>query len=496
MKSYLWEPRELFVNRADDLARLEDWWEHPTRDAMGLIGRRRVGKSWLFRRFADGKPAIILVADRLLLNTQMARFAETLEAHLGFRPELRSVAELIRILYLLGSEQPVLAAVDEFPFLLPESSNAREGALSEVQAVMEEHRDHSRTKLLLCGSLIGQMEGLFAETSPLHGRLRRLDVWPMTFEEARGMMTGARVAERRIVRYAVAGGMARYLRELGHGPLKTAVCRGVLDRHAPLFDDPRSVLEQELRSPAVYFSILESLADGPTSTEHLTQSLQMRSNSLSFYLDTLRQMRLLTTTTPVGAPNDSRRSKHRISDGFIRFWFRYTFPNQEALQEGLSAEDLWAAEVEPTLADFVASAYEELCVRYTRRMHGMRAPTVGGWWGPALNRLRRTKERSVEEIDVLAARKHQLVIAGECKWTTAPMPLRVLTDLREFKLPAVAQEGRLRAPAVGPRILLFCRSGFTAELTAAAEADDQVELVDLEMLIAGLDGSTTSAPAA
>jgi hypothetical protein len=454
---------------------------------MALIGRRRVGKSWLFRRFADSKPAIILVADRRLLSTQMARFAETLEPPLRARPQLPSVAELIRVLYALGEEAPLLAAIDELPFLLPETSAGREDALSEIQAVMEEHRDQSQTKLLLCGSLIGQMEGLLAATSPLHGRLRRLDIWPVTFPEARGMMPGAVGAEQRIIRYAVAGGMARYLGELGSGDLREAACRSALDRRGSLFDDPRSVLEQELRSPAVYFSVLEALALGPASTEHLTETLQMKSNSLSFYLETLRAMRLLTTSTPVGAPDDSRSSKHRISDGFIRFWFRYVFPNQEALQEGLSASDLWEAEVEPTLSDFVAPAYEELCARYVRRVYGARAPIVGGWWGPSLNRLRRTKERMVEEIDVLGARRPQLVIAGECKWTTAPMPLRVLNDLREFKLPAVAQERRLRAPAAGPRILLFCRSGFADDLVAAAAAD-AVELIEVDTLVAGLDG--------
>jgi len=489
MERYDWTPRALFMNRAADLARLEEWWEHSTKDAMGLIGRRRVGKSWLLRRFADGKPAVVLVADRRLLSTQMARFGETLEPELGLRPQLRSVGELVRVLYALGHELPVLAAIDEFPFLLPDG-NARDEVLSEVQAVMEEHRDQSQTKLLLCGSLIGQMEGLFAEKSPLHGRLQRLDVWPVTFAEARPMMPGASTAEQRIVRYAVAGGMARYLGELGHGSLRQAVCRAVLDRRGPLFDDVRAVLEMEMRSPATYFSILEALAGAPASTERLTDALQLTSPRLSYYLQTLRDMRLLQSAAPVGAPAGSKVFKHRVADGFVRFWFRFVFPNQESLQEGLSPADLWTVDIEPNLAAFVSSAYEELCARYLRVTYGARAPTVGSWWGPALHRYRRTKERMVEEIDLAGARRQQIVLAGECKWTHSPMPRSVLDELREFKLPAIHQEGRLKLPAAGPEILLFCRSGFAPELVAAAAEDDRVTLVDLDTLVAGLDGET------
>ncbi|HVR06365.1 MAG TPA: ATP-binding protein [Solirubrobacteraceae bacterium] len=486
MDLYDWPTREQFVNRAQDLAQLEAWWEHPTRDAMALVGRRRVGKSWLFRRFADGKPAVVLVADRRLVSTQMARFAGALEAEFGVRPDIRSVGELVRLLYELGRERKVLAVIDEFPFLLPDG-RAREEVLSEIQAVMEDHRDSSRTKLLLCGSLIGQMESLLHSTSPLHGRLRPLDVWPMTFAESKAMACAADRPEERITRFAVAGGMARYLGELGDGPLRELVCANVLNCRGPLFDDPRAVLEQEFRSPATYFSILEVLAAGPVSTERLGRELQLRSASLTFYLDTLREMRLLSSFAPVGAPEGSRAHRHRVIDGFIRFWFRFVFGNQDALQEGLSPLDLWVGDIEPHLAEYVAPTFEELCVRYTRRVYGAGAANVGAWWGPALHRHRQTGERLSEEIDVVGAQRRNLKVAGECKWTATPMPKRVLDDLRELKLPAVAQEGRLKVPAAGPAIVLFARSGFAPELLAAAEADEKVTLVDLDTLVSELD---------
>jgi hypothetical protein len=302
------------------------------------------------------------------------------------------------------------------------------------------------------------------------------------------MTDDADTPEQRITRFAVAGGMARYLDELGLGPLRDAVCEHALNRRGALFDDPRTVLEQELRSPATYFSILEALADGPAMTEHLTDRLQLRSTQLTFYLETLREMRLVSSALPVGAPDGSRTLKHRVNDGFVRFWFRFIFGNQEALQEGLSPQDLWDGDISQHLAGFVSPTFEELCVRYVRQVHGAEAQRVGGWWGPALNRLRQAKQRFAEEVDVVGARRSNLVLVGECKWTADPMQKKVLDDLREFKLAAIAQEGRLRVTAQGPRVMLFARSGFADDLIEAAGADSSVALVSLQELVSGLDG--------
>jgi AAA+ ATPase superfamily predicted ATPase len=488
MKSYTWEPRRQFANRVEDLARLESWWASGTRDAMALLGRRRVGKSWLFRRFAHGKPAIVLVADERLPTTQMSRFAAQLEPELGVRPELADPRTLIEVLYRLGRERRVLVVIDEFPYLLPEGA-ARRRILTEVQAVMEEEREQSQTKLLLCGSLIGQMESLLGRQSPLHGRLQSLDVWPMTFAEAKALSDRSDSPARRITRYAITGGMARHLAELGKGAdLRGLVCERVLDRRGPLFNDPRGVLEQELRSPATYFSILEELADHPAQIEHLTRALAMDSKHLSPYLETLRRMRLVSASLPVGAPGHARSRRYSISDGFIRFWFRFVFPHQEGLQSGLRPEDVWDAEVEPFLADFVAPAFEDLCIRYARLIHGATASRVGSWWGRALNRQRRLGARFTEEIDVAAAQRKTLRVVGECKWRTGAMPKAVLDELREFKIPAVAEEQRLRVTRDGPQVLLFSRSGFRRDLKAAAEDDPRVTLVELDELVARVGG--------
>ncbi len=485
MESFEFPPKKDFINRADDLARLEDWWADSTRDALCMYGRRRVGKSWLFRRFADGKPAVVLVANEIAPGPQFRRFAGQLTEVLGLAPAVEDAADLIRVLYRLGRDEPVLAVVDEFPWLLPKGEN-RHRMLTAIAAVMEEERDSSRTKLVLCGSIVSQMEGLLATSSPLHGRLQPLDVRPLSFAEAHAMLDPRESAADQITRFSVAGGMARYLSELGQrGGLRALVTNRVLDRRAPLFGDPRLVLERELREPAVYFSILEALSHGEAGIDHLSRTLGSESTSLTAYLKTLQEMRLVSQHQPAGAGERNRKRKYRLDDGFIRFWFRFTFPYQEDLESGLKPADLWDSVIKGALPEHTAQTFESLCREYTRRHYGSLAQRVSGWWGDSVPG---EDGRTQEEIDVVGLQNKRVKIVGECKWTKGAMPASILDELERRKLPALFRSKEIKGSLAGPKPLrlMFARSGFSDALRERAEADDSIGLIDADALVSGL----------
>lgn len=183
--TYDWAAVADFVGRDAELGELDRWWKGSDPTPVSLYGRRRSGKSWLFRRFAHGKPAVILVARRTAPGTQLADFADRLEPVLGVRPDLSNLEDLFRIIYRAARKHRMLVVIDEFPYLLPTTEVEIDRELSAVAAVMEEERDQSRLKLILCGSLVSQMESLLAERGPLHGRLRPLQLQPLGFSEAR-----------------------------------------------------------------------------------------------------------------------------------------------------------------------------------------------------------------------------------------------------------------------------------------------------------------------
>lgn len=475
-ETFQWELVDSFLDRRDELAALEEWWSSSERMPVNLFGRRRVGKSWLFRRFAHGKPAVLLVAHRLPAGSQLAMFSEQLEPLLGVRPDLPDVPTLFRVLFRAGRDTKLLAVVDEFPWLLSGTESGDEAVLSAIQAVFEEERDASGLKLLLCGSLVGQMEALQAERSPLHGRLRPLQLRPLPYPQATPFLAGLKPISS-FERYAIAGGMPRYLTDLAGPDVKATVCSKVLDRNGPLWDEARTILEQELREPKVYFAILTQLSSGDKELGEITSAARLPASRTSKYLSVLEDMGIVRRRLPVLAAPDSRSGQWHLEDPFFRFWFRFVFPYQEDLESGLKAGDLYDGEVAPVLNDHVAPEFETWCRSWVRASLGDRAGIVGAWWGPALNRLRRTNERTAEEIDIVGVGRNRVTVVGEAKWTTKALDFAVLRDLREFKIPALVQAGLKLSPEV--TTVLMSRSGYAKEVRVAAEQDPRLLLIDV-----------------
>ncbi len=480
---FQWSNVDEFMNRSDELARMEQWWDSTSRQPLAMLGRRRVGKSWLFRRFAHGKPAVILVAEQLPDATQFQRFADVLADVIGVRPEVVDLPSLFRVLYRAARDERLLVVLDEFPYLLGRGAAERTSVLSQVQAVLEAERDGSPLKLVLCGSQIGQMESMFGERNPMHGRLERLEIRPLAFERATELLGDVADPVERFERYCVTGGMPLYLTRLGVGELRTAVIASVMDQFAPLWDEGRSLVEQELREPRVYFALLERLALGPQQINELAQHAGLDSARASKYLATLTDLRLVERVAPFGAKPDSRDGRWTLVDPFLRFWFRFVFPFQSDIEGGLRSGVLYDQTVAVDLANHCSPMFEHWAASWLRRRRASDALTWGRWWGNAANVHRRSGERSTEEVDVVGAKRGRVTVIAECKWTNKPLTPAIVEELDAYKIPALLDSG-LKVIA-DPKIILFCRSGYDDALTALASGSSRIELVDVPAALGG-----------
>ncbi len=474
VENYEWAVADEFVGRGDELARLERWWKAPVHaGGINLFGRRRVGKSWLFRRFADGKPAVILVATAATPTQQLSLLAEQLAPHLGVRPQMQSLDDLFQIVFHLGAAQQILVVLDELPYLLGTSSNKIRANLSMIQTAIEKYRDGSHTKLLICGSSVAQMEDLQQERSPLHGRFQSLELQPMPFSEARLLMAGSDPIDQ-FTRFAIAGGMPLYLEMLGQGALETAIAEVIVERTAPLFNEPQTALSTELVQPSTYMSILDALALRPANSEVLRTATGLDATALQPYLRKLGAMRIVRMRRPAGAFEKSRVAQWECSDHFFRFWFRFVKRYQDELEAGASATRYVTNHVLPLLAEHTSIVFEQEVRRWIRAQYPESA-IVGAWWGNALDAERRSGRRTTEEIDAVGLKDRQVVVVGEAKWRNRTTEVGVLSDIMNFKIPAMSQGG-LRT-ASGMKIIIVSRSGFDARLMMAAREADNVHLV-------------------
>ena len=328
----------------------------------------------------------MLVAEQLPAHAQLSRFAADLEPLLGVRPDLPDVATLFRVLFRVARDRKLLVVIDEFPWLLSPVAADAFRDLTTIQAAMEDERDRSRIKLVLCGSHVGQMEALFGERNPMHGRLRRLAVRPLSFGEAAPFFDGLDSVAA-FERFAVSGGMPMYLSRLAEGRLREAVCRNVLDRDAPLWNEGRVIVDQELREPRVYFAMLEQLATGAKALNEIAKPLDMTTGAVAKYLSTLIDLRLVSKKEPFGADPRSRSGRWQLDDAFLRFWFRFVFPFQADLDAGLPARTLFDTEVQPALGDHVAQVFEGWALEWLRANRGCGRDAMGQLVGERRQRV-------------------------------------------------------------------------------------------------------------
>jgi len=477
MAGYEFESITRFRDREEELAALRTWFDKTDeRRALAIFGRRRVGKSWLFRAFAHDREADIFVATTRDLADQLATFASVLERD-GERPDLPDIETFFRLLYRRAHGSRRLVIIDELPNLL----RVERALPSILLKVMEEEAAGSNLKLIVTGSHVGMMERLFAEREPLHDRFQPLRVRPLDFWEAQ-LVLGEGTAERQLTAFGIAGGMPRYLTELAGADDPVArLAELALNPLGALFDEPRAILGQELEAPAVHFSLLAALAAGPAGYGEIQKRSRVDYDKVGRYLATLEALGLVTPHFPV---TDVERVSHSrlyaLSDGFLRFWFRYVFPFQPDLEAGLDPRVVIEGEILPTLASHLAPTIEEIAREWVRRARIANATRVGAWWGPSLNELRRTKERSTEEIDIVGLRGRQVVLVGEVRWRSDPMDVGILGALERYKLPALAQVLGIRVGR--PHTVLVSRSGFTPGLVEAAQRQERIILVDIDAL--------------
>jgi len=79
-------------------------------------------------------------------------------------------------------------------------------------------------------------------------------------------------------------------------------------------------------------AILEAVSAGATRVTEIANEIDRPASSLSRYLQNLTQLAILERERPVTDPDG--RGLYRLTDDFLRFWFRYVAPNRGTLEQG------------------------------------------------------------------------------------------------------------------------------------------------------------------
>jgi uncharacterized protein len=410
-----------FLDRTDELARLESLVAASGGGLAVVYGRRRIGKTRLLMEWCHRHGGIYAVADQSTAEIQRRYFAEALARRFaGFAdvqyPDWSALlTRLARDARAEGWRGPLV--LDELPYWV--------GSSPELPTVLQRWIDHEAKAAALVVAVAGSsqrmMQGLaLAGDSPLYGRARELfEVMPLDLPyvaDAIGTTSSRHVLDF----YAAWGGVPRYW-ELAHDytEVRRAIDDLVLDPRGPLHREPDRLLLEEMPSALEVRPVLDAIGGGAHRVSEIAARMGRPATSLARPLERLVELGLAKREVPFGeSEKRSRRSLYRISDPFTRLWFRVVAPHRAELVSGTRETRL--SVLGNHWDHLVAAAWEDTCrARLPKLSKGSQVGRLGPWKPGA-----RWWHGNAPEWDLVAentAGTHLLL--GEAKRSTRPMAL-------------------------------------------------------------------------
>lgn len=450
-----------FYDRTDELEALEARWERGRSELYVVWGRRRVGKTELLTRFLQGKRGFHFEATEGLEPDHLADLSRILAEETGSRllaaQPLANWTAALAAIEEYAREAPAVVVLDEFQWI------AR--ATSDIGSLLNRWwREVGRNLpifLILSGSEVSFFEQEVLTGTMFGRRTGQQQLAPFDYRGA-GLFFPDWSPEDQIRAYAVCGGMPYYLEQFDAAlPLDENILRTMLYRDGVLHEEAKLLLYEELPEPARFFSILRAIGNGANKHNEIKQRTGIPQATLDEALLLLRELYLVRRRHPVTVANPERtkQTSYEITDGYLRFYFRFMLPYESRLKSNAAAVRHLRSTVIPNLDQFVSHpAFEEVCHEYLRSAEN--AAAVGSWWG----HVRRGRTSEMREVDAVAIDGTAAVVAmGSCKWTRERVGLsedRLLTEL----------EPHIPKADAGPRHYFFALGGFEPPLEQLAEA--------------------------
>lgn len=415
-----------FIDRENEMARLDRLARREAGGLVVLYGRRRIGKTRLLLEWCEHHDGLYTVADQSTAEVQRRYFAEAVATRLpGFADveyrDWRSLlGRLAREAEASGWRGPVV--FDELPYLVV--------AASELPSVLQHWIDHEALRaglvVAVAGSSQRMMQGLvLSAQAPLYGRAREIlelgPIEPSFIQRIFGDL-GARAL---VETYAAWGGVPRYWElavELGDSDVKRQIDELSLDPLGLLHREPDRLLIEELPPALETRPVLDAIGGGVHRLSEIGGRIGRPATSMSRPLERLVEMGLVKREVPFGElEKKSRRSLYKIADPFVRLWFRVVAPHRGLLASSDRAGRLDL--LKRYWQGLVGQAWEELCRQRISRVRAGGELGRLGPWGPAARWWR----GAAPEWDVVSeSTSGGCLLLGEAKWKRRPMSGKAL----------------------------------------------------------------------
>ena len=466
----------MFISRTQELSAMGKLYERDKFQMIVIYGRRRVGKTTLINEFIKDKPAVFFAAQEANERLNLQMFSEKVCKFFGL-PETTGIFANWNDAFLFIAEkaktQKFILAIDEFPYIAESNKSVK----SILQNIIDHELLQSKLCLILCGSQISFMENdVLGHKSPLFGRrTAQFKIEGFDYYDAAEMLKFAS-NEDKIRYYACVGGTPHYLAQIDAKlSFEENIKELFFQPQGYLYGEPLMLLQQELREPAMYNSIIAAIATGASRLNDISTKIGEETSKTIKYIKTLTDLKILHKTNPFGDnPERSRKSIYMISDNCYRFWYKYVFLHKTGIETG-AGEEIADSLVFRNLPAFIGKpVFEDICRQYLIRQNNKKTlpflcTDFGIWWGND------SRTKTPADFDAVADNKtEKKILLCECKWKNEQ------TDAGEIK--KLISKTYLMPGYNQYYFMFFSKSPYSGEARRLEQENKNLKLITLDML--------------
>ena len=272
-----------------------------------IYGRRRIGKSELIRQVLKETElkSIYYECKQTTEQNNVDSLSELVGETFDFpKPAFADMESLLRFLFRTSEKKPLILVLDEYPYL---RENLK-GLDSVLQSVIDEYRDRSNMKLIICGSYVDTMKELLAKQNPLYGRIDlTLNLKPMDYYES-ALFYPDFSDEDKVRIYSVFGGIPYYNRLIdGKKSVRENIIELIASPGARLENEVSMYLSSEISKITNANEVFEALAKGFSRYKDILDQSHVSSGpALVDVLDKLIRMDVVDKITPINDENNRK----------------------------------------------------------------------------------------------------------------------------------------------------------------------------------------------
>lgn len=432
----------MFAGRETESDFLKQYYEREGSQILVIYGVRGIGKTRILKEFVSDKPYSYYAARACSATEQLYEWSAELGEETDVNTSIPSYPGYLDIFNEIFSDSTdkKTLIIDEFQYLV----KASDTFFTDLVSFIENRRISRPVFVVLISSATGWIENNMVRTigpsaTYIDGFLK---VKELSFPHMRELFPEYST-EDALKNYMVLGGIPGLWQSFDNSMnFRDNVIRNILHKESRLFEEMSVYLNEDLREPAVYSTILVTIARGFNKLNDIYGITGFSRAKISVYLKNLMELDLIEKIYS---------GVYRIANPYVKFYFRFLFPNKSIL-EMLSPEEFYDTRIRDSFEKYANDDYCRICRQlFSDRIFD--GTDISEW---------RDKDGV---IDIVTVDDNSKRVVGKCIFYRR-------AEVSDYeRLLAVAKRARIMAD----RAVLYAEQGFSGELEALSR-EGRVEL--------------------